>query len=173
MSDDNTVRQNIENELQASPTVDDRELLVKVRDGIAMLGGYVPHLSDRLGALRIASAADGVRAVADLMLSRPEMSEERSDIDIAVAILGALDHCGELHDCEIKPSVHSGKVVLSGTVNHAYQREIAERAAAELPGVHQVLTDIAIRPPTASANVGSVKSELEIRQECVPVPQEA
>src|SRR5579862_1072332 len=65
MKDDATIRENIESELLSERTLDGRGILVKVENGVATLGGYVPHLADRLTAVRAATSVHGVRAVAD------------------------------------------------------------------------------------------------------------
>jgi osmotically-inducible protein OsmY len=66
------------------------------------------------------------------------------DEQVLAAVLNALHfHSGVPND-QVKVDVKHGHVVLSGVVSQAYERDLAERTAAEAPGVVEVTNQITV-----------------------------
>ncbi len=155
---DADIRRNVENELTWEPSLDEKGILVKVQDGVVTLGGNVPHYADRWTAEQVAKRVNGVRAIAnDIEVAMPKAGE-RSDTDIANAAVNALKWHFATGNCNIKPVVIHGWVKLTGEVQYAYQRSIAESAVRYLVGVKSVTNDIVVKP---SVKVADVKEKIE------------
>lgn len=147
------IRRNVENELSWEPSVDEKGIMVKVQDGVVTLGGSVPHYADRWTAEQAAKRVNGVRAIAnDIEVVMPKAGE-RSDTDIANAAVNALKWHFATGTCDIKPVVIHGWVKLTGEVQYAYQRNIAESAVRYLAGVKSVTNDIVVKPSVKTADV--------------------
>ncbi len=150
---DSDIRSNVENELTWEPSLDEKGIMVKVQDGVVTLGGNVPHYADRWTAEQVAKRVNGVRAIAnDIEIVMPKAGE-RSDTDIASAAVNALKWHFATGTCNIKPVVIRGWVKLTGEVQYAYQRSIAESAVRYLSGVKSVTNDIVVKPAVKTADV--------------------
>lgn len=154
---DADIRKDVENELTWEPSLDEKGIMVKVKDGVVTLAGNVPHYADRWTAEQVAKRVNGVRGIAnDIEIVMPKAGE-RSDTDIANAAVNALKWHFATGSCDIKPVVVHGWVKLTGQVQYAYQRSIAESAVRYLAGVKAVTNDIVIKP---QVRVGDVKQKI-------------
>ena len=154
---DADIRKDVENELTWEPSLDEQGIMVKVKDGVVTLAGNVPHYADRWTAEQVAKRVNGVRGIAnDIEIVMPKAGE-RSDTDIANAAVNALKWHFATGSCDIKPVVVHGWVKLTGQVQYAYQRSIAESAVRYLAGVKAVTNDIVIKP---QVRVGDVKQKI-------------
>lgn len=150
---DSVIRRNVENELTWEPSLSETGILVKVKDGVVTLAGNVPHYADRCSAEQVAKRVGGVRAIAnDIEVLMPKAGE-RSDTEIASAAVNALKWHFATGSCDIKPVVIHGWVKLTGEVQYAYQRSIAESAVHYLAGVKSVTNDILVKPVVKGSDV--------------------
>jgi osmotically-inducible protein OsmY len=158
MNSDADIRRNVETELTWEPSLDEKGIMVKVQDGVVTLGGNVPHYADRWTAEQVAKRVSGIRAIAnDIEVAMPKAGE-RSDTDIANAAVNALKWHFATGACNIKPIVIHGWVKLTGEVQFAYQRSIADGTVRCLAGVKSVTNEIVVKP---SVKVGDVKQKIE------------
>jgi VCBS repeat-containing protein len=152
-------------ELAWDPRVDDREIDVAVTDGIATLTGSVPSYADKVAAERATERVSGVTAVAnDLTVVVPGI-HQRSDTDIAQAVVDALVWDVQVPDTKIKAAVTNGWITLDGDVEWRYQRDAAARAVRNLAGVRGVTNHITISAKRVSSQdvSKSIKAALERR----------
>jgi osmotically-inducible protein OsmY len=89
---------------------------------------------------------------------RPRPGAERTDTDIAQAVLQALEWDVAVPHQQIKTRVADGWVTLEGQVAFQFQRTAAERAINHLTGVKGVSNFITIKPSVSS---GDIKSRIE------------
>jgi osmotically-inducible protein OsmY len=152
-------------ELAWDPRVDDKNVNVVVTGGVATLNGTVPTFADRLAAERAAERVFGIRAVANELAVAVPLHFERSDTDIAHAVVNALSWDVEVPDTRIKSSVSNGVVRLDGDVDYRYQREAASKAVHNLSGVKEVINAITVMPKSVSPSDVSqgIKQALERR----------
>jgi osmotically-inducible protein OsmY len=153
MRKDTDIQLDIENELKWDPSLDAKDILVKVVDGVVTLGGQVPHYADHWMAATITKRVAGVRAIANDIEVRMPKAGERSDADIANAAANALKWHFSVGTSNIKPIVDHGRLTLSGEVEYAYQRIIAESAVRYLSGVKGLVNDIVIRPTVKATDI--------------------
>jgi len=153
MKSDVNIRTDVENELRWEPSLDEKNILVKVDDGVVTLQGSVPHFSDRWSAEEVAKRVAGVRAIANDIEVKMPRPGERSDTDIASAAANALKWHFALESSDVKAVVKQGWLTLSGHVLYGYQRTVAEGAVRYLLGVKGVFNDIEVRPEVKATDV--------------------
>jgi osmotically-inducible protein OsmY len=159
------LQSDVRSELAWDPRVDDKNINVVVTGGVATLSGTVPTFADRFAAERAAERVFGIRSVANELAVAVPVHYERSDTDIAHAVVNALSWDVEVPDTRIKSSVSNGVVRLDGDVDFRYQREAAAKAVRNLAGVKEVINAITVSPKSVSAaDVSqSIKQALERR----------
>jgi osmotically-inducible protein OsmY len=158
MTSDKQLQHDILDELDWEPSVDAAEIGVTAHDGIVTLTGGVPSYTEKLTAERVAKRVQGVRGIANDIEVRPRGSGERTDADIARAVVDALEWKVSVPGERIKASVSKGWVTLEGDVDWNYQREAAEEAVRHLLGVRGVMNQITITP---RASATEIKSRIE------------
>jgi osmotically-inducible protein OsmY len=159
------VQSDVRAELAWDPRVDDKEIRVAATESVVTLTGSVPTFADKWAAERAAERVFGVRAVANDLAVAVPIPFQRTDTDIARAIVDALGWDVQVPDTKIKSAVTNGWVTLEGDVEWRYQRDTAARAVRNLAGVRGVTNNIIVTPkPVASRDVDrSIKQALERR----------
>ncbi|MGZ4155097.1 MAG: BON domain-containing protein [Actinomycetota bacterium] len=160
MKDDSELRRDIEEELEAEPSVDARQIGVAVKDGIVTLTGTVRSFAEKWNAERAVERVEGVRGIANDIEVRP--LGERTDADIARAATDALRWNALVPDDAVKVEVSNGWVTLRGEVMYDFERRAAERAVRYLNGVRGVTNLIQIKPRIEPKDV---KEQIERRFE--------
>jgi osmotically-inducible protein OsmY len=162
MRTDSEIQRDIEDELRWDPSLDNNDIAVAVRDGVATLAGYVKSYIDKWHAERVASRVKGVKAIANDLNVKLPSSSERSDPDIARAAVDALKWNIAVPADRIKVKVDKGWVTLEGDVDWHFQREAAERSIRSLTGVKGVLNLVTVRArPTPQDLKQKIKEALE------------
>lgn len=151
MKTDSKLRADVEAELAWDARIDNREILVAVKDGVVTLGGHAPTYVDKWGAERAAKNVVGVRAVANEIDVKPPLV--RSDQEIAAATLNTLKANVSVPASDIKVLVADGWVTLDGKVAHWHQRKAAEDAVQSLWGVKGINNAIEIQPPVDASDI--------------------
>ena len=131
-------------EMAWDPRVDDKEIRVAAADGVVTLTGSVPSYADKVAAERAAERVLGVKAVANDLAVAVPVTYQRSDTDIAQAVVNALEWDVQVPDTKIKAAVTNGWITLEGGVEWRYQRDAAACAVRYLAGVRGVTNDITI-----------------------------
>jgi osmotically-inducible protein OsmY len=67
-----------------------------------------------------------------------------SDEEVLAAVLNALHHSSGVPQERLRVEVRQGHAVLSGVVKEAFERSLAEQAAATAPGVVEVSNEITL-----------------------------
>jgi osmotically-inducible protein OsmY len=144
MKTDSDLREDVLEELEWEPSVDERRIGVAVSDGIVTLSGEVTSFAEKWNAERAVERVEGVRGIANEVEVR--LAGERSDTDIAKAAADALDWNSLVPSGAVTVRVENGWVTLRGEVEHDYQRRAAERAVRYLEGVRGVTNLITVTP---------------------------
>jgi hyperosmotically inducible periplasmic protein len=119
--------------------------------GVVTLKGEVKSEADKAQAEEIAKAAAGNMIVANEISVRPEgmEGEARSmenDLDDGIKNnLQAAFTASKLDDQHINVDVNNGVVTLKGDVDTAAQRKEAEKVAAKVPNVKQVVNELEVK----------------------------
>jgi hypothetical protein len=102
--------------------------------------------------------------------------DSRSDGQIEMDVVHALDASKALKSDLITAATIQGEVTLSGTVSSEASRELAESIAAHVAGVAKVNNNLAVGNPQAAANAGDQRtagSEADDSMSSVPPPPPA
>jgi osmotically-inducible protein OsmY len=142
MRADTDIQRNVESELRWAPDVEERDIAVKVNEGVVSLIGYVPTCPDKYRAEAAAKRVAGVLAVANDIAVRLSSAAFHSDPEIARDAVLALKCALPLNWEQVKPLVHDARVALEGDLDWHFERERAEYAVRQVPGVVSVRNSI-------------------------------
>jgi osmotically-inducible protein OsmY len=114
-----------------------------VRDGRVMLAGQVDWPFQKRSAERAVREIRGVRDVVNTIVVAPRGAAH----DVRHRIIRALQHNADVDTRRIKVKVAHDCATLTGTVGSWLEREAAERAAANAPGIARIDNRITVVPP--------------------------
>ncbi len=141
---DEEIQQEVLAELKWEPQIQPNEVGVAVKDGIVTLTGWVDSYLKKWAAEDAALRVRGVKAVVnDIEVS---LTTERTDEDIAKAVINALEWDAFVPTEKIQVTVSKGWVTLKGEAEWQYQKEDAERVVRRLSGVKGVTNLITVKP---------------------------
>lgn len=143
---DEEIQRDVLEELKWDARVQPNEIGVSVRDGVVTLTGWVDSYTKKWAAEEAAHRVRGVVAVANDIEVRLPSSAERTDADIAAAIVHALEWDALVPIDRLDVTVSKGWVTLHGEVDWYFQKEDAERVARRIAGVRGVTNLITVRP---------------------------
>jgi osmotically-inducible protein OsmY len=145
---DEQIQEDVLRELKFEASLQPNEIGVAVKDGIVTLTGTVDSYLKRWTAEEAAHRVKGVVAVANDIEVRLPTSSERTDADIAAAVVRALEWDAFVPVERIQVTVSKGWVTLKGEVDWGFQRADAERVARRITGVRGVSNLITVKPQT-------------------------
>jgi len=160
---DEAIQQDVLEELKWDTRVRPNEIGVAVKDGIVTLTGWVDSYLKKIAAEEAAHRVPSVKAVANDIEVRLPGSAERTDTDLAKAVLNALRWDASIPAGKIDVTVSQGWVTLKGEVDYGFQKRDAERAVRRLAGVKGATNLIIVRPPvtpTPTELKGSIEKAL-------------
>jgi len=143
---DRDVHQEVLDQLEFVPGVEELDLQVSVRDGIVTLSGHVTSYGQKIAVERAACRAKGVRAVGQELEVRIPEAAMIADEEIARRAVNVLKWNSMLPCDAVQVSVSNGWITLSGEVEWQYQRSVAEDAIRPLPGVIAVINRLTVKP---------------------------
>ncbi len=146
-------------ELRWEPSVTEKGIGVKVKEGVVTLRGTVPSFAEKHGALMAAERVKGVRAVAQELEIALNKENERADQLLAQAASTAIEWNTYVPRGQVTVVVEKGWVTLNGMLDHEYQRGEAEGSLRSLVGLRGITNLITVKPRVATAQ--SVKGEIE------------
>jgi osmotically-inducible protein OsmY len=166
MKPDTTLMRDVMDELKWEPSVSEKEIAVAVKDGVVTLSGNVQSYAQKRAAEQAVSRVAGVRAVAEDIEVKLPTSLQRSDTEIAHAVINALKWDTEVPEEVIKVKVENGWVTITGTVEFFYQKSAAERCVRFLNGVKGVTNIISVKPSVVMTKVSeNIEAALKRRAE--------
>src|SRR5229473_7127008 len=143
--DENTQR-NVLEELKWDTHVQPNEIGVVVKNGIVTLTGWVDSYLKKIAAEEAARRVPGVKAVVNDIEVRLPSSAERTDADLAAAVLNALRWDAAIPTGTLDVTVSQGWVTLKGEVDHGFQKRAALRAICRLSGVKGITNLMMVKP---------------------------
>jgi osmotically-inducible protein OsmY len=145
---DADIQLDVLDELEWDARIQPNEIGVAAKDGIVTLTGQVNSFLKKWAAEEAAHRVKGVKAVVNDIEVKLLPGDQRTDEDIAAAVLRALEWDALVPTERVKVTVSKGWVTLDGDVEWQYQREEAERAVRRIVGVRGVTNLIAVKPKT-------------------------
>jgi osmotically-inducible protein OsmY len=143
---DAQVQQDVLAELKWEPRLLPNEIGVIVKDGIVTLTGWVDSYTKRWAAEDAAHRVRGVKAVANDIEVRLSTVDEKTDQDVAKAVVRALEWDAFIPIDKLDVTVSKGWVTLKGEIEWQYQKQEADRVARRIQGVKGVSNLIIVRP---------------------------
>jgi osmotically-inducible protein OsmY len=150
-------------ELKWDPRVVPNEIGVIVKDGVVTLTGWVDSYTKRWAAEDAAHRVRGVKAVANDIEVRLSSTDEKTDADIAKAVVRALEWDAFVPIEKLDVTVSKGWVTLKGDVEWQYQKQDAERVVRRLQGVKGVSNLITVKPHATPADLKKRIEEALVR----------
>jgi osmotically-inducible protein OsmY len=164
----------VSEELRWTPAIDEKDIAVKVNEGVVALTGYVKSLDESTAAERAVKRIAGVRAIAnDLRVSIPTGSM-LPDPEIARNIADAIERELPRSAQEIRVIVHDGHVTLEGAADWQYQKERAEACIRKLTGVRLVTNLINLKGKPLASDIkerigAAIKRSAQLEAEGISV----
>jgi osmotically-inducible protein OsmY len=144
---DQEIQRDVLDELKWDMRVQPNEIGVAVKDGIVTLTGWVDSYLKKVAAEDGAHRVRGVKAVVNDIEVRLPGSAERTDADLAKAVLNALKWDAGIPAGKLDVTVSQGWVTLKGEVAYAFQKMDAERAIRHLSGIRGISNLIVVKAP--------------------------
>jgi osmotically-inducible protein OsmY len=159
MKKDIDIQKHVMEELKWVPLLNANEIGVSVKNGIVTLSGTVDSYPKKIKAERAVRKVAGVRGIAEDIQVKLNGNSERSDSEIAQAVLKELEwHCN-VDIMRVTMLVEDGCVTLEGTVDWDFQRRSAVKAISNIKGVRNVINNIKINAvPVLSEIKESIES---------------
>jgi osmotically-inducible protein OsmY len=153
--DDAMLQARVTEELKWDPRIHPDDVAVNVRDGVVTLMGTVATYPEKVACDKAVRRVRGVRAIAEEIVVTLGTSQVRADTDLAKAALDAFDANATLAAQHLQVKAEHGWLMLAGTVNWGFEKEMAEAAVRHLAGVIGVMNRIEIEPTVSSREVAA------------------
>ena len=127
-------QEHVQNALDWEPSVDAADIGVSVEGSVVTLRGDVKTYAEKAAAERVALGVYGVKAVANDINVQPRDGQQRTDSEIAQAVLSALKWNTLVPEERITVTVSDGFVTLKGKVDWEYQRKAAGNVSSRPDG---------------------------------------
>ena len=153
MKSDNQIQKDVMDELKWQPFLNASEIGVTVKNGIVTLSGQIDNYSKKLSAEKAAKRVLGVKAIAEDIQIGVSPAYNKTDTEIAEAVLNALKWHTAVQEEKIKIKVENGNVTLEGEVEWEFQRSNAKTAIENLTGVCSVFNFINVKPKITASDI--------------------
>ncbi len=153
MRTDGQIKQDILDELVFQPNIDETQIGVIVEDGVVTLTGIVDDFYKKVAAEKAIKKIKGVRAVAEDIEVKYGTEYQKTDKEIAKAIVGAFEWNTAVPEDKISIEVRNGWITLSGVVEFWYQKDAARCVIKNIIGVKGIMNNIEIVPSIAVEQV--------------------
>ena len=153
MKSDNQIQEDIIDQLKWEPFLNASQIGAAVKNGIVTLTGQVDTYSKKLAAENAAKKIAGVKAIAEDIQIGVSPEYNKTDTEIAEAVLNALKWHTAVQEEKIKIKVENGNVRLEGEVEWEFQRNNAETAIENLTGIRSVMNLINVKPNFTASDI--------------------
>jgi len=145
MRTDLEIKQDVLDEMEWQPNIDETQIGVIVENGIVTLTGTVNSYEKKMEAEKAAKNVKGVKAVAEDIEVKYGTASKKSDTEIAKAVADALKWNVSVPEDKVNVKVENGWVYLTGEVMWAFQKDAAKKAVQNLLGVKYVTNNITLK----------------------------
>lgn len=152
---DQQLKRQVMAELAWEPSINQNEIGVSVKDGVASLTGHLSSYVEKYAAERAAERVCGLKGLAtgiDVILPG---TCKRTDADIAFTVQRGIEWNPLIPQDAVNVMVENGWVTLSGIVEKQSQKIAAEKVVRPLVGVTGVSNQIVVQPVDAPAEMKS------------------
>lgn len=149
----NSLRQDIIDELDFEPSIDAAHIGVTAENGVVTLTGHVSTYAQKHTVEDAVRRVKGVKGIAEEIEVRPVGSNRTADDEIAKRALNMISWNTAIPDGAVQVKVQKGWVTLSGNVEWQYQKLTAGDAMSGLEGVSGVGNEITVKPHASTFDV--------------------
>ena len=153
MKSDVQIQKDVMEQLKWEPFLKVSEIGVVVKNGIVTLSGQVDSYTKKLAAENAAKKIAGVKAIAEDIQIGVSPAYNKTDAEIAEAVLNALKWHTAVQEEKINIKVENGNVTLEGEVEWEFQRSNAKTAIENLTGVRSVFNLITVKPKITASDI--------------------
>jgi osmotically-inducible protein OsmY len=147
---DEKIREDIEAHLCWDNCLETTDVSVEVKEGNVVLKGSVPSLRSRAVAEGDARAIRGVREIENQLVVEPKL--EAGDEEITTAVRNMLDWTSDINATRIDVQAREGVVLLQGSVETFWEKELAADIASDAIGVRDVINELTVATPVMDAD---------------------
>ncbi|MEZ7505562.1 BON domain-containing protein [Flavobacterium sp. Arc2] len=158
MRTDLSIKEDVLDELEWQPSIDETQIGVTVKDGIVTLSGTVDSYVKKQEAEKAAGSVAGVKAVAEEIVVNYGTNSQKSDTEIATAAVNALKWNISVPMNKIDVRVENGWVYLTGEVMWEFEKNAAKKAVEKLPSVKYVVNNITLKN---TVNADDIKEKIK------------
>jgi osmotically-inducible protein OsmY len=146
MKSDAQIQKDVMAELDWQPILNAAQIGVAVHEGVVTLTGIVDSYTKKITAENAAKKVSGVKAVAEDIQVGSSPNYNKTDTEIAEAVLNTLKWHAAVMEDRIRIKVEKGFVTLEGEVEWEYQRTAAKSAIENLAGIKMIYNFISVKP---------------------------
>ena len=158
---DSTISQYVAEKLNFEQGLRSQGIIVSVENGIVTLSGRVRTYCEKYLAEQATKNVRGVKAVVEEMVVDVDAPLQRSDKEIAKAVVQALESdVALMPPVDIKVVVENGKVELTGKVDEYYKKQQALHCIRNLYGVRNIFNYIVVSPEKAKIEAKYVTNQI-------------
>ena len=150
---DRDLKEHVQSALDWESSVDQSDIGVSAGGGVVTLRGNVRSFTERSTAERVTLRVYGVKALANDLEVRLPSTAERTDTDIAQAVVTAMAWNTVVPPDRVTVTVTRGWVTLKGTLEWQYQKDAAARVVRDLTGVRGVNNEVLVKPQIKTEDV--------------------
>lgn len=153
MKTDLEIKNDVLEELEWQPNVDETQIGVVVENGTVMLTGVLDNYQKKVAAENAVKKVKGVKALVGDIQVKYGTSYQKTDKEIGKAIVKAFEWNTAVPEDKISIEVRDGWITLSGEVEFSYQRDAAKRVAENIIGVKWINNTITIKQAVLPTDV--------------------
>ena len=150
---DTELKEHVQSALDWEPSLDASDIGVSVDQGVATLRGNVGSYVEKITAERVALRVYGVKAVANDLAVHLASVYERTDTEVAQAVVAALKWNTIVPNERVSVTVTNGWIALNGTLDWQYQKDAVARAVRDLTAVKGVTNNITVQSHVKTMDV--------------------
>ncbi|MGO3719873.1 MAG: BON domain-containing protein [Mesonia hippocampi] len=155
MRTDLSIKEDVLEELEWQPSIDETQIGVVVKDGIVTLSGTVDSYTKKLEAEKAAKSVVGVKAVAEDIVVQYGTNHQKTDTEIATSVANAFKWNISVPENKVDVKVEDGWVYLTGEVLWDFEKNAAKKAVQNLLGVKYVVNNISIKQKVDTVDIKS------------------
>jgi osmotically-inducible protein OsmY len=153
MKTDVQIQKDVMDQLSWEPYLASSAIGVAVKNGVVTLSGWVDSYLKKVTAENVAKKIPGVKAIAEDIQIGVSPESNKTDAEIAEAILYALRWHPAVQEEKIKVQVENGHVKLEGEVNWEFERNNVIFSIEKLTGVRSVTNAIKVKAAPTPADI--------------------
>jgi osmotically-inducible protein OsmY len=153
MKRDIEIQKHVIEELNCVPLIKANEIGVIVKNGIVTLSGTIDSYPKKVAIEKAVKKVNGVKGIAEAIVVNLDGTHERTDSELAQAILYALEWHSAVSTDQVTILVEEAWVTVEGSVDWDFQRRSVNKVIENIIGVRGITNNITITHRPAPADI--------------------